>query len=83
MECVEHAAGGGEIDQVYLFAHRCVKNHVGSAKLMECESGVQGIKELAEEGTPVEILEGDRDTTTLAYVKIGKTLEKTCMPLKN
>ena len=25
-------------------AHRCVKNHVGSAKLMECKSGVQGIK---------------------------------------
>lgn len=36
---------------------------------MECKSGVQGIRELAEKGTPVENLEGDGDTTMLAYVK--------------
>lgn len=36
---------------------------------MECKSGVQGIRELAEKGTPVEILEGDGNTTMLAYVK--------------
>ena len=59
-------------------AHRCVKNHVGSAKLMECKSGVQGIKELAEKGTPVEFLEGDGDMTTLAHVKsdLNVTLKK-------
>lgn len=54
--------------------HICVKNHVGSAKLMECKSGVQGIRELAEEGTPVEILVEDGDTTMLVHVKLDLNL---------
>lgn len=58
--------------------HRCVRNHVGSAKLMECKSGVHGIKELSDEGTPVEVLEGDGDTTMLAHIKtdLNRTLKK-------
>lgn len=45
---------------------------------MECKSGVQGIKELSDEGTPVEVLEGDGDTTMLAHIKtdLNRTLKK-------
>jgi hypothetical protein len=45
---------------------------------MECKSGVQGIKELSEEGTPVEVLDGDGDTTMLAHIKsdLNMTLKK-------
>lgn len=39
--------------------YRCTNNHSGSARLMESASGVSGVKELNESGTPVEILEGD------------------------
>ncbi|XP_048257443.1 uncharacterized protein LOC124114456 isoform X1 [Haliotis rufescens] len=49
--------------------HRCVLNHFGSARLMECKSGVQGIKELSEGGTPVDYLEGDGDNTMIAHIK--------------
>lgn len=45
--------------------HRCVRNYVESAELMEYKSGVQGMKDLSDEGTPVEVLEGDGDTTML------------------
>ena len=50
-------------------SHRCVKNHVGSAKLMEPLSGVQGMKELIEEGTPVDIIEGDGDSSLIARLR--------------
>lgn len=45
---------------------------------MECKSGVRGIKKLSDEGTPVEILEGDGNTTMLAHIKIdlNRTLKK-------
>lgn len=45
---------------------------------MECKSGVHGIKELSDEGTPVEVLEGDGDTTMLAHIKtdLNRTLKK-------
>lgn len=58
--------------------HRCVFNHIGSARLMECKSGVQGVKELSEEGTPVEVIEGDGDNTMLAHIKtdLDITLKK-------
>lgn len=58
--------------------HRSIRNHVGSAILMECKSGVQGIKELSDEGTPEEVLEGDGDTTMLAHIKtdLNRTLKK-------
>ena len=48
--------------------HRCVFNHVGSARLMESASAVKGVKDLIDEGTPVEIIEGDGDNTTIARV---------------
>lgn len=50
--------------------HRCVGNHVGSAKLMECKSRVQEIKELSDKETLVEVLERSGNTTTvLAHIK--------------
>lgn len=49
--------------------HRCVKNHQGSARMMESTSRVLGVKELNESGTPVEYLEGDGDNTLIARLK--------------
>ena len=49
--------------------HRCVHNHTGSARLMESAGGVQCVKELNEEGTPVEYIEGDGDNTLVARLK--------------
>lgn len=49
--------------------HRCVKNHQGSVRMMESTSGVLGVKELNESGTPVEYLEGDGDNTLIARLK--------------
>lgn len=45
---------------------------------MECKSGVQGSKELSDEGTPVEVLEENGDTTMLAHIKtdLNRTLKK-------
>lgn len=58
--------------------HRCVHNHTGSARLMESSSGVQGIKELRDSGTPVDILEGDGDNTLVTRIKndLGITVKK-------
>lgn len=55
--------------------HKCVHNHVGSAKLMESVSGEAGIRELAKEGTNVEIVEGDGDNTLVARVKKNMGIE--------
>lgn len=49
--------------------HNCVRNHRGSARLMESVSGVRGVQELGHEGTPVEYIEGDGDNTMLARLK--------------
>ncbi|XP_053389209.1 uncharacterized protein LOC123543364 isoform X2 [Mercenaria mercenaria] len=49
--------------------HRCVHSHTGSARLMESTSGEQGVKELMKEGTPIEYLEGDGDTTLIARLR--------------
>lgn len=52
--------------------HRCVRNHVGIAKLMEGKSGVKRSNELSHEGTPVEVVEGNEDTTLctmLSHIK--------------
>lgn len=75
--------------------HRCVKNHQGSARMMESTSGVLGVKELNESGTPVKYLEGDGDNTLIARLRsdlnmkkrfdrnhIVKTLVKACLPCK-
>ncbi|KAH3778820.1 hypothetical protein DPMN_180292 [Dreissena polymorpha] len=48
---------------------RCVRNHTGSARAMEATSGVKGVKELSEQGTPVEYLEGDGDNTLISKLK--------------
>ncbi|XP_033724552.1 uncharacterized protein LOC117314595 [Pecten maximus] len=36
---------------------------------MECVNGVQGIKELIQEGTPVDVLEGDGDNTLMSRLR--------------
>lgn len=36
---------------------------------MESASGVSGVKELNESGTPVEILEVDEDNTVISWLK--------------
>jgi len=58
--------------------HRCILNHIGSAKMMESVSGVQGVKMFAESGLPVEYIEGDGDNTTIARVHkdLNITLKK-------
>lgn len=61
--------------------HKCVHNHTGSARLMESVSivsGVQGIKELIDSGTPVDILKGDGDNTMISKIKsdLGTTMKK-------
>ena len=50
-------------------SHHCVKNHYGSARSMESCSGVAGVLKMAEEGTPVEYLEGDGDNTLIAKLR--------------
>lgn len=97
---MELASGGQDIVQTYQCAltdvcHRCVKNHQGSVRMMESTSGVQGVKELNESGTPVKYLEGDGDNTLIARLRsdlnmkkrfdrnhIVKTLVKACLPCK-
>lgn len=61
--------------------HKCVHNHTGSARLMESVSvvsGMQGIKELIDSGTPVDILKGDGDNTMISKIKsdLGTTMKK-------
>ncbi|KAH3868078.1 hypothetical protein DPMN_031215 [Dreissena polymorpha] len=58
--------------------HRCVRNHTGSARAMEATSGVKGVKELSEQGTPVEYLEGDGDNTLISKLKsdLNVTMKK-------
>ncbi len=62
--------------------HRCVKNHIGSARMIEAKAGCKAIQELAAEGTPVEILEGDGDSTLISRlrehhnIKLKKKLDK-------
>lgn len=38
-------------------AHKCVWNHQGSSKLMESEAGLQAVKEMAKQGTPMQVIE--------------------------
>lgn len=45
---------------------RCVWNHTGSARAMESEAGLRDIKDMIQQGTPVEIIEGDGDNTLVA-----------------
>ena len=49
--------------------HQCVFDHGGSARNMESTSGVRGVKELIDGGTPVEYLEGDGDNTLIARLR--------------
>lgn len=38
-------------------AHKCDWNHQGSSKLMESEAGLQAVKEMAKQGTPMQLIE--------------------------
>lgn len=84
MYLTEHVApvsGGRETAQVKKSENKCVHNHTGSARLMESVSvvsGVQGIKELIDSGTPVDILKGDGDNTMISKIKsdLGTTMKK-------
>lgn len=49
--------------------HKCVWNHHGSSKSMESEAGLQAVQEMANQGTPVQIIEGDGDNTLIARAK--------------
>ena len=49
--------------------HRCVRNHIGSARSMEGAAAVQGVQEFSASGTPVEIIEGDGDNTMMARIQ--------------
>ncbi|XP_062590600.1 uncharacterized protein LOC134252182 [Saccostrea cucullata] len=49
--------------------HRCVQNHHGSARSMKSSTGIRGMKELIDEGTPVEYIEGDGDNTLIASLR--------------
>lgn len=55
--------------------HRCVQNHNGSARSMESSTGLKGVKELIDEGTPVEYIEGDGDNTLIARLRSELNLE--------
>ena len=58
--------------------HKCVWNHHASAKMMESEAGLQAVKEMAAQGTPIEIIEGDGDNTLISLAKnqLGISLTK-------
>ena len=49
--------------------HKCVRNHIGSARLMEAASGVDGIRQMIDQGTPVDTIEGDGDSTVIARIR--------------
>ncbi|KAK3085406.1 hypothetical protein FSP39_002859 [Pinctada imbricata] len=49
--------------------HRCVWNHKGSSRLMESEAGVEAVKEMNDQGTPIAVIEGDGDNTLIARLK--------------
>ncbi|KAL4220167.1 hypothetical protein ACF0H5_020576 [Mactra antiquata] len=55
--------------------HRCVHNHVGSARLMESASGEKGIMEMLKDGTPIEIVEGDGDKTLISRMKTHQNID--------
>lgn len=53
-------------------------NHKGSARAMESEAGLQAIKDMIQQGTPVGIIEGDGDNTLVARLErsMGLTVIK-------
>lgn len=53
-------------------------NHEGSARAMESEAGLQAIKDMIQQGTPVGIIEGDGDNTLVARLErsMGLTVKK-------
>lgn len=46
--------------------------------MMESTSGVQGVKELNESGTPVKYLEGDGDNTLIARLRSDLNMKSHC-----
>lgn len=55
--------------------HRCIRNNIGSARSMEATSGVKGVQELINEGTPIDYLEGDGDNTLISRLKTELNVE--------
>lgn len=64
--------------EVPIREHRFVWNHKGSARAMESEAGLQAIKDMIQQGTPVGIIEGDGDNTLVARLErsMGLTVKK-------
>ena len=58
--------------------HRCVWNHNGSARSMESQAGLEALKSMSDQGTPVQVIEGDGDNTLIARAKnqLGVTITK-------
>lgn len=58
--------------------HRSVWNHRGSSKLMEWTSGIQAIKEMMSQKTPVKVIEGDGDNTVISRIEneMGVRIQK-------
>ncbi|KAH3782369.1 hypothetical protein DPMN_160284 [Dreissena polymorpha] len=73
---VERASGGEENGQARLYVHMTVS--IITLSVYWSVSGEKGLKELIEEGTPVEILEGDGDNNLVFRVKrnLNLTLQK-------
>ncbi|XP_076088707.1 uncharacterized protein LOC143059102 isoform X2 [Mytilus galloprovincialis] len=58
--------------------HRCVWNHRGSARLMESQAGLEAVREMMEQGTPIKTIEGDGDNTLMARIRseLGVNIKK-------
>lgn len=61
--------------------HACVLNHYGSARSIESEAGLQGVREFQKAGLAVDVLEGDGDSSMMAKLsahgyKIHKKYDK-------
>ncbi|VDI43935.1 Hypothetical predicted protein [Mytilus galloprovincialis] len=58
--------------------HRCVCNHRGSARLMESQAGIEAVREMMEQGTPIKTIEGDGDNTLMARIRseLGVNIKK-------
>ncbi|VDI62817.1 Hypothetical predicted protein [Mytilus galloprovincialis] len=49
----------------------CGWNHRGPARLMESQAGLEEVREMIEQGTPIKTIEGDGDNTLMARIRSG------------
>lgn len=49
--------------------HSCVCKHTGNARFMGSTGGLNCVKKLAVQGTPIECLEGDGDNPLISCIK--------------